>query len=275
MKRTNVFFAVSLLLALSSGVAHAQYLLRYKFVKGAKWVYQTHMMVQTGLPGEPPGQGMFTVHGDGDTTISIVRILSNGGARIYSTTPNFLLPGSTAPSARNVKTTYFTMSPIGRMSAVKLPVSPKGSPFMVSAINPEALSTDSLLLPVRKVRQGDSWSLEEPNPIRNSPPWRITTRFTKLLGTRKNPVAVLTSLYDIPVSAKVNDPSGVGPGMTAKGKMIIHRTTFFSVREGKMLKTVISGTGKIHVGPYGNRKPARTPMDVIITMQVTMRLTKG
>ncbi len=275
MKRINVLIAAWLLLALSSGIAHAQYILRYKFVKGAKWVYQTHMQVQTGLPGEPPGQGMFTVHGDGDTTITIARILSNGDARIYATTPNFLLQGSTAPAARNVKTTYFTMSPNGRMSAVKLPVSPKGSPFMVSAINPDALSTDSLLLPVRKVKQGDSWSLEEPNPIRNSPPWRITTKFTKLLGTSKNPVAVLTSLYNIPISAKVNDPSGVGPGMTANGKMIIHRTTFFSVREGKMLKTVISGTGKIHVGPYGNRKPARTPMEVVITTQVIMQLTKG
>lgn len=275
MKRTIILLSLILTLGFGSCAAHAQYLLRYKFVKGAKWVYKTHMQVQTGLPGQPPGEGMFTVHGDGNTTLSIVRILGNGDARIYATTPNFLLQGSTAPSARDIKATYFTMSTIGKMSAVKLPVSPKGSPFMVSAINPDALSTDSLLLPVRKVRQGESWSMEEPNPIRNSAPWKITTKFIKVLGAKKNPIIVLTSVYNIPISAKVKDPSGEGPGMTANGKMIINRTTLFDVNEGRMLATVISGTGKIHVGPYGNRKPARTPMTVIVNTQVVMAATKG
>jgi hypothetical protein len=250
------------------GADAKSYLLRYKFKAGQKDIYKTMMTVQVSLPGQPAGNGMFAVSGNGDTVYHVLRIKPSGSAMVDISSPNFVMSNSSAPAPHNVKTVRAMISPRGEMSQVTFPSTMSRGPLMSSVVNPQSFSATSALLPLKGVKVGDTWIMYRTNFVRGAKPIKVVTRFMKIVNADHLSTVLLRSVYTIPVSTKVTQPGGVGP-LQIKGTIHVTSLENFAPDQGKLVKMSLTGGGAVAVIAAGTQKEAPN-MNMNLQITVTM-----
>ena len=273
MRLHNKLFIFSLLMLsfIPTGANAKPYLLRYKFNAGQKDVYKTMMTVQVSLPGQPAGNGMFAVSGNGDTIYHVLRIKPSGSAIVDISSPNFVMTNTSTPAPHNVKTVRALISPRGEMSQVTFPSTMSRGPLMTSIVNPQSFSTTSALLPLKAVMVGNTWTMYRTNFVRGAKPIKVVTRFLKIVNVNHIPTVLLRSVYTIPVSTKVMQPGGVGQ-LQIKGTIHVTSLENFAPDQGKLVKMNLTGGGSVAVLAAGSQKGAPN-MNMNLQINVTMDST--